>query len=58
VEFLGNSIPAKLSDIAAHFPHFNINTLKKDLQYLVSEALVESSGQKKGTVYRISKVIG
>jgi DNA-binding transcriptional regulator YhcF (GntR family) len=33
----------------------SINTLKKDLQYLKKEQIIESVGKNKGTVYILKK---
>ena len=43
--------PLKFSDISKHFSEVNISTLKKDLQYMRQEKMVESVGKGKGTVY-------
>lgn len=43
--------PAKISDLAARLPGESINTLKKDLQYLVREGLIERIGALKASVY-------
>ncbi len=51
--FLEKSSPAKLSDLAAHFPDISVNTLKKDLQRLVREEKLEKTGQRKGTFYSL-----
>ena len=37
-------------------PEISVNTLKKDLQQLVREGRLEKTGQKKGTVYRVSGI--
>ena len=53
LDFLKKYSPAKLSDLAAHFPEVSVNTLKKDLQHLVREGRLERTGQKKGATYNI-----
>ncbi|GAA4413975.1 Fic family protein [Nibrella viscosa] len=45
--------PAKLSDLATCLPDVSINTLKKDLQYLVQQGIVERIGRSKATMYLI-----
>jgi len=54
-EFLLENQPLKLSDIAKKFENININTIKKDLQYLKKEQVITSIGKGKGTVYIIEK---
>ncbi len=43
--------PLKISDIAKEFERININTIKKDLQYMKQEKTIMSIGKGKGTVY-------
>jgi Fic family protein len=43
--------PVRFSDIAANMEKFSVNTLKKDLHYLVKENYIETHGKNKGTVY-------
>lgn len=54
-EYLLENQPLKLSDIAKEFKNININTIKKDLQYLKKEQVITSIGKGKGTVYIIEK---
>ncbi len=54
-EFLLKNQPLKLSDIARKFENININTIKKDLQYLKKEQVITSIGKGKGTIYIIEK---
>lgn len=54
-EYLLENQPLKLSDIAKKFENININTIKKDLQYLKKEQVITSIGKGKGTVYIIEK---
>lgn len=53
--YLEKNQPLKLSDIAKNFENININTIKKDLQYMKREKLISSIGKGKGTVYIIEK---
>jgi Fic family protein len=53
-EFIVERKTAKFSDFSAGFPDISPNTLKKDLQYLRAEQIIEVIGQGKGTVYTIS----
>ena len=50
-EFIKKKQPVKLNDISNNFNEISANTIKKDLQYLKSENIIESIGQRKGTVY-------
>ncbi|MDQ3001937.1 MAG: Fic family protein [Fibrobacterota bacterium] len=51
LDFIKQSAPVKLSDLTSRFPGLSVNTLKKDVQYLVQEGRLEKTGQKKGSVY-------
>jgi Fic family protein len=50
-EFITWNQPIKLSDLVNSMPDISINTLKKDLQYMKIEQIIESAGKNKGTVY-------
>lgn len=50
--------PLKIADLSQAFAHINIHTLKKDLQYMKKEQIIQSVGKGKGTVYLIDKAIG
>jgi len=50
-EFITNNQPIKLSDLVKSMPEISINTLKKDLQYMKAEQIIESVGERKGTIY-------
>ena len=52
-EYLNENQPLKISDIAKRFEIININTIKKDLQYMKKEQIIKSIGKGKGTVYII-----
>jgi len=54
-EYLIKNQPLKISDIAKRFESININTIKKDLQYMKREQIIISVGKGKGTVYLIEK---
>lgn len=43
--------PLKISDIAMKMEKYSINTLKKDIQYLLAEKLIEKIGKGRGTIY-------
>ena len=49
--YLKKNQPLKLSDLAKRFDNININTIKKDLQYLKKEKIIQSIGKGKGTIY-------
>lgn len=55
-DFIQHNQPIKLADLSAGMPKISINTLKKDLQYLKVENIIESIGQKKGTVYSLKEI--
>ncbi len=50
-EYLKENQPLKISDLAKRFANININTIKKDLQYMKKEQIIKSIGKGKGTVY-------
>ena len=52
-EYLKENQPLKISDLAKKFENININTLKKDLQYMKKEQIIKGVGKGKGTVYII-----
>jgi len=54
-KYLISNQPLKISDIAKRFENININTIKKDLQYMKREQIIISVGKGKGTVYLIEK---
>ena len=54
-EYILKNQPLRLADIARKFKNININTIKKDLQYLKKEQVIISIGKGKGTVYLIEK---
>ena len=54
-EYLTKNQPLKISDIAKKFKNININTIKKDLQYMKKEQIIQSIGKGKGTVYIVIK---
>ncbi len=54
-KFIEKNQPLKISDIAKQFENININTIKKDLQYMKKEKIITSIGKGKGTVYLIDR---
>ncbi len=54
-EYLKKNQPLKIFDIAKRFKNINVNTIKKDLQYMKKEQIIISIGKGKGTVYLIEK---
>lgn len=52
-DFVTNQRTHKVSDLAKQFPEFNLNTLKKDLQYLRDEQVLIMIGKGRGTVYTL-----
>ncbi|MCH2081010.1 MAG: Fic family protein [Saprospiraceae bacterium] len=51
--FIKENEPIKISDLATHFKQQSKNTLKKDMQYLTREGVIEKLGETKGTIYVI-----
>jgi len=54
-EFIKTNQPIKLSDLATIMSDISINTLKKDLQYMKTEQIIESIGKNKGSVYLLKE---
>lgn len=54
-EFIRKNQPVKLGDLAKKLNEISINTLKKDLQYLKKEQVIDSVGKNKGTIYILKK---
>lgn len=52
-DFIEKEQPIKLADLAKAIPEISIHTLKKDLQYLKTEQIVDSIGKNRGTIYLI-----
>ena len=50
-KYLKENQPLKILDLAKRFDNININTIKKDLQYMKREKIIKSIGKGKGTVY-------
>lgn len=45
--------PVKISDLATLLPNVSMNTLKKDLQYMVQQGILERVGALKASVYLV-----
>lgn len=45
----------KIGDIHNSFSDTSINTLKKDMKYLVENHILEKTGQRKGSIYRLTE---
>lgn len=54
-DFIEKEQPIKLADLAKAIPEISIHTLKKDLQYLKTEQIVDSIGKNRGTIYMIKE---
>lgn len=57
LNFIGKNQPVKIGDIVQNMTAYNLETIRKDLQYLVREMEIEKLGNKRGTVYIIRKDI-
>ena len=53
-EYIKKNQPLKISDIAKKFEEININTIKKDLQYMKREKVIKTIGKGKGTIYLVN----
>jgi len=53
--FLLENQPCKIGDINKNFSDISINTLKKDLQYLVNNGIFTKHGERKSTIYTVSQ---
>ncbi|MEZ4824983.1 MAG: DeoR family transcriptional regulator [Bacteroidia bacterium] len=53
LDFIRENEPLKVGDITTSFENESRNTLKKDLQYLNQEGVIDKLGQGKGTIYVI-----
>lgn len=51
--FIEKNQPIKISDLSKEFTEITIHTLKKDLQYLKTEQIINSIGKNRGTIYVI-----
>jgi len=54
-DFIKDSQPVKVSDLAKQFPKIGLSTLKKDLQYLRDEQVLTMIGKGKGTIYVLNE---
>ncbi|MBE8719774.1 Fic family protein [Sphingobacterium pedocola] len=54
-DFIQDSQPIKVSDLAKQFPEIGLSTLKKDLQYLRDEQVLTMIGKGKGSVYVLNE---
>jgi Fic family protein len=52
-DFITKNQPIKLGDLARAIPEISINTIKKDLQYMKTERIIDSIGKNRGTLYMI-----
>jgi Fic family protein len=50
-DFIETNQPVKVSDISDKFRKYSINTIKKDLQYMRREKVINSLGKARATVY-------
>ena len=48
---LAETEPTRISDLARCLPAESVNTLKKDLRYLMDQGLIERLGELKASVY-------
>ncbi len=53
LEFIKINEPVKLNDAVTYLPEISKSTIRKDLQYLNQEAVIEQLGKGKATIYII-----
>lgn len=53
VKIIKRNQPIKVADLTTFLPDISINTIKKDLQYLKSEQIIEALGKNKATCYLV-----
>lgn len=51
VEFIRKNHPVKVSDVCNNLSHHNAASIRKDVQYLFQEGVVERIGKGRGTTY-------
>lgn len=54
LSFIQQNQPVKIGDLIMQMPQFNQATIRKDLQYLMSEFEIQKLGENKGTVYIVT----
>lgn len=54
-EFIEDNQPIKLNDLTKEFPEITVHTLKKDLQYLKTEQIIDLIGKNRGAIYVIKE---
>lgn len=54
-DFIEKEQPIKLADLVKAIPEISIHSLKKDLQYLKTEQIIDSIGKNRGTIYMIKE---
>jgi Fic family protein len=54
-EIIIKNQPLKISDLMKYLENYSKNTIKKDLEYLRNEGVVETIGRNKGTLYMMKK---
>ncbi len=53
VSYIQTNQPIKIGNLSKDLPQFTLATIKKDLQYLVNEFVIEKIGNNRGTIYKI-----
>ena len=51
MSFIKENEPVKISDIITALPNFSKYSLRKDLKYLIDEAMIRKVGKGRGTIY-------
>jgi Fic family protein len=53
INYIQANQPIKIGNLSQDLPQFTLAILKKDLQYLVNEFVIEKIGNNRGTIYKI-----
>jgi Fic family protein len=54
LDFIQQNQPVKISDIKTQLPQFNQASIRKDLQYLMTEFEIQKIGENRGSVYIVA----
>ena len=57
IAFIKGNEPVKIGEVAAYLQDESRNTIKKDMQYLLQEGVIEKIGEGRGTTYVLSSQV-
>lgn len=55
LEYIKRTQPVKVSDVSKGLPDYSLPSIKKDLQYLFQEGVIDKLGKGRGTTYMLGK---